>query len=160
MTDHVTQDTFWDGIEGIQAGMLGLADARPVPMSHYVDREAGALWFITANGTELSRALQSGPERARYVLASGKGNLYAVADGTAKIIHDREKLEELWNVIAGAWFEDGKDDEDVVLLRMDLEEAEVWATDGSLAFLYEIAKAHLTDEKPDMGAHGTVRFAA
>ena len=71
---------------------------------------------------------------------------------------DPAKLDELWSAIAGAWFEDGRQDDDVQLVRMDLSTAEVWATGGSLSFLYEIAKAHLTDEKPDMGQHGTVRF--
>jgi len=46
------------------------------------------------------------------------------------------------------------------LIRFDLTEAEVWATGGSLKFLYEVAKAHLTDSKPDMGDHGTIHFNA
>lgn len=160
MTDQVTSDTFWNGLDGVQAGMLGVKGNRPIPMSHYVDREKNALWFITAKGTDLVRALEAGPEPARYTVASQKGDLYAVADGTAKIIHDQGKLEELWNAVAGAWFEDGAKDDDAALVRMDLVEAEVWATNGSLRFLYEIARAHLTDAKPDMGAHGTIRFAA
>ena len=41
---------------------------------------------------------------------------------------------------------------------MDLTEAEVWTTGGSISFLYEIGKANMTDQKPDLGEHGTLRF--
>ena len=41
---------------------------------------------------------------------------------------------------------------------MDLTEAEVWATGGTLSFLYQIAKSKVTGEKPDMGEHFTLSF--
>ena len=151
------KEEFWDRIEDIRTGMLGTDEARSVPMSHYVDKEANALWFITANGTDLAKTAQSGAS-AEYVVISNDEHLYARVDGKVQAVTDPAKLDELWSAIAGAWFEDGRQDDDVQLVRMDLSTAEVWATGGSLSFLYEIAKAHLTDEKPDMGQHGTVRF--
>lgn len=160
MTDTLTPNDFWSRIDDINAGMLGPEGGRPVPMSHYPDPENNALWFITARNTHIAEALADGPKAMRYVLACGTGKLYASIDGTASISHDREKLEEFWNAVASAWFEEDENDPDVVLVRLDLTEAEVWATDGGLAFLYEVAKANLTDTKPDMGTHGTLRFAA
>lgn len=160
MTDTITPDDFWSRLDDIQAGMLAVDMGRPVPMSHYADREANALWFITAKGTPMETALRAGDMAARYVIASGNGKLYATVDGTARLSEDREKLDELWNAVADAWFEDGKDDEDVQLVRFDLGEAEIWATTGGLGFLYEVAKAQITDEKPDIGRHGRLDFAA
>ena len=151
------KEEFWDRIEDIRTGMLGTDTARSVPMSHYVDGDANALWFITAKDTDLAKTAQSGTS-AEYVVISNDEHLYARIDGKVQAVTDPAKLEELWSAIAGAWFEDGRQDDDVQLLRMDLTEAEVWATGGSLSFLYEIAKAHITDEKPDMGQHGTIRF--
>ncbi|MBQ0803516.1 pyridoxamine 5'-phosphate oxidase family protein [uncultured Sulfitobacter sp.] len=151
------KEEFWDRIEDIRTGMLGTNTARSVPMSHYVDEDANALWFITAKGTDLAKTAQSGVA-AEYVVISKDEHLYARIDGKVQAVTDPAKLDELWSAIAGAWFEDGRQDEDVQLLRMDLTEAEVWATGGSLSFLYEIAKAHITDEKPDMGQHGTLGF--
>lgn len=158
MTDTLTPDEFWTRIENLNAGMLSVGEDRPVPMSHYPDREANALWFITAKGTDIAKTLATGSRPARYIVASGK--LYATIDGVAKLSHDEEKLEEIWNAVASAWFEDGSRDDDVALVRIDLKDAEVWATDGGLAFLYEVAKANITGDKPDMGSHGTLRFAA
>jgi general stress protein 26 len=161
MPDTLTRKDFWTRLEGVQAGMLSLgAGGRPVPMSHYVDPESDTLWFITARGTDLAGGLASGARQARYILASGDGRLYARVDGTASLSQDETKLHEIWSAVADAWFEDGTDDADVALVRLDLSEAEVWATSGSLRFLYEIAKANLTGDKPDTGTHGVLAFAA
>lgn len=160
MTDTLTPDDFWSRLDDVQAGMLSAGAARPVPMSHYVDREARALWFITANGTDLAQSVGAAATPARYILASGDGKIYARVDGTASVSHDAAKLDEIWNFVADAWFEGGKRDDDIVLVRFDLSEAEVWTTDGGVRFLYEMAKAQATDRKPDVGSHGTLRFAA
>ncbi len=156
MTDTLKEE-FWDRIEDIRTGMLGTDNARAVPMSHYADKDANVLWFITATGTDLAKTAQTGAS-AEYVVISDDEHLYARIDGKVQAVTDPAKLEELWSAVADAWFEDGRTDDDIQLVRMDLSEAEVWATGGSLSFIYAIAKAHITDEKPDMGQHGTIRF--
>ncbi|MFT6091150.1 pyridoxamine 5'-phosphate oxidase family protein [Sulfitobacter sp.] len=156
MTDTLKEE-FWDRIEDIRTGMLGTDNARAVPMSHYADKDANVLWFITATGTDLAKTAQTGAS-AEYVVISDDEHLYARIDGKVQAVTDPAKLEELWSAVADAWFEDGRTDDDIQLVRMDLSEAEVWATGGSVSFIYGIAKAHITDEKPDMGQHGTIRF--
>ena len=149
--------TFWDRIEDVQAGMLKAEGARPVPMSPMVDDDAGAIWFITAAGTEVGRAAAQGTP-AQFMAACGKARLYAVIDGSLSVCDDADVLDDLWNPVVDAWFDGGKDDPDARLIRFVPARAEVWATDGALAFAWEIAKANVTDEKPDMGEHGTIIF--
>ena len=137
MTDHNHQ--FWSRLDDINSGMLGVTqDSRLVPMSHYTDRKVGVLWFITAKDTDLARSVASGPQDAMHVVSDGGQGLYARIHGTLSLSDNRAKLDELWNAVASSWFEDGKQDPDVQLLRLDLTEAEVWATGGSMAFLYQI----------------------
>lgn len=159
MTDSLKLDDFWSRLEDVRAGMLTLGSARAVPMSHYVDRKAKALWFISAEGTDAVRTLAHGPVPAQYQIASGDGQIYARIDGKASLSKDEAKLDEIWNAVAASWFEDGRRDDDVRLIRVSLSEAEVWTTPGKLGFLYEIAKAKTTDETPDMGEHGKLTFA-
>ncbi len=157
MTD--TAEKFWDRLDDIKTGMLGATDdLRLVPMSHYVDRDASCLWFITAKGTDLARRAATAPVEAMYVVSDGDAGLYACIRGSLAHSDDRQKLDELWNAVAASWFEDGRQDEDVQLLRFTPAKVEVWATDGSLAFLYEIAKAHVAGTQPDMGEHVTLTF--
>ena len=160
MTDHDDHTgKFWSRLDGVNSGMLGLIeDARLVPMSHYADAESGRLWFITASGTDLARALAAGGREAVHVVAAEGKGLFARIHGTLTLSDDAAKLDELWNAVASNWFEDGRQDEDVQLLRFDLAEAEVWATGGSLSFIYQIAKSRVTGDKPDMGEHFNLSF--
>lgn len=155
------QDTFWKRLEGINAGMLGSAEQLNfVPMSHYADPDAGALWFISAQGTDLVSAAEAGPFDALHLIADGSAKLWARIEGRLELSDDRAKLDELWNSVASAWFDEGEQDPDVRLLKFTISQAEVWATTGGLGFLYEIAKANLTNAKPDMGDHFTLSFRA
>ena len=157
MTDN--RETFWKRLEDVNAGMLGSApDWRLVPMSHYPDPQAGALWFITAEGTDLVKAVKGGPQHAVHVVAEGGGKLYARIEGRLELSNDAAKLDELWNAVASSWFEEGKRDDDLRLLKLTLSAAEVWATTGKLGFLYEVAKSKVTGVKPDMGDHFEVSF--
>ncbi|MFC0810522.1 pyridoxamine 5'-phosphate oxidase family protein [Paracoccus panacisoli] len=154
------RETFWKRLDDVNAGMLGCdPDWRLVPMSHYADPDEDALWFITAEGTDLAEAVAGGAKKAVHVVSSQGGKLYARIEGELSLSDDREKLDEIWNAVASSWFEDGKQDDDVRLLRLSLNAAEVWSTDGGLGFMYQIAKSKLTGAKPDMGEHFEISFA-
>lgn len=149
---------FWDRIGDVRAGMLAAGEHRAVPMSHFALKDDNALWFVTANGTGVAEAAKAG-QTGEYIIGAADAQLYARIDGTLEEVTDRGKLDEIWSPVAAAWFEDGKQDEDICLVKFAPRTAEVWATDGGAKFLYEIAKANLDkDAKPDIGDHGTVAF--
>ena len=154
---HEQKDTFWDRMGDVRAGMLHTDPDRVVPMSHYVDTERNCLWFITADGTDCHEAAQAG-KTVHYVVAEAKAQIYAKIDGSLSVSNDSEKLDELWSPIAAAWFDDGREDKDVRLVQFTPSHAEAWMTDGGAGFFYQIAKANVTDAKPDMGDHGVIRF--
>jgi len=158
MSDDLKKE-FWDRLDDTRAGMLMTKTARAIPMTHYIDEDdrAAVLWFITAKGTDLAQSAE-GRAAAEYLIASKDESLWARIDGHVSAVTNPTELDKIWNAIAGAWFEDGKQDPDVQLIRFDLTEAEVWATDGGFKFLYEIGKAQMTGQNPDMGKHGTIRF--
>lgn len=153
-TPEQHRDEFWARLQGINAGMLGLTeDLKLVPMSHTADREAKALWFITAQGTHLAEALQGGGRDALYIVADGGGKLFARIEGQLELSNNQAKLDQIWNAVASAWFEEGRQDPDVRLLKFSIRGAEVWTTTGGIGFLYEVARARVTGAQPDMGEH-------
>lgn len=156
MTDNL-KEKFWDRLQDTRAGMLSTDSAPAVPMSHHADKEGNTIWFITAKGTDLAKSAAAST-RAQYLLASADESLYARVDGALEAVTDPQVLDEIWSLFAGAWFEGGKDDPDIQLLRFTPRAAEVWATAGSVSFLYEVAKANMTDSKPDAGEQGSVLF--
>lgn len=159
MTDLKTE--FWNRIGDVRAAMLGIkGQGRLVAMSPQLDDDLpGAVWFITAKGTDLAMGVEAGPQTAQMVVADADSGLYADVEGVLSHSSDREALDEVWSFVADAWFEGGKHDPDVRLLRFVPTEAEISVTPTSgVKFLYEIAKANLTKTKPEQGAQGRVTF--
>ncbi|WP_417721927.1 pyridoxamine 5'-phosphate oxidase family protein [Salipiger sp.] len=148
---------FWKQLADVRAGLLAADGERPVPMSPTPDEEATAIWFITAKGTAADRAATGGGE-ASFHVADSKAHLYANVFGTLTVVNDGRKLDEIWNAVAAAWFEDGRKDSSIQLVKFTPHEAEVWSGDGGASFLYEIAKANITGDTPDIGDHGRVIF--
>jgi len=63
----------------------------------------------------------------------------------------------LWNPMAEAWFENGREDPTVALLRVDARSAEYWSSDKpGIVRAFEIAKAVVTKSAPDVGENRTV----
>ena len=157
------KEEFWDRLDDVQAGMLGLIkNGETVPMSPNLrddDGKDGNVWFITAKGTDLVKNTESGAQEARFVVADAKSGLYANIEGELSQSHDKAILNELWSLIAAAWFEGGKEDPDLVLLCFKPKKAAAWfSTTNPAKFLYEIAKANLTDEMPDTGWQADIGF--
>ncbi|MBB3808905.1 pyridoxamine 5'-phosphate oxidase family protein [Pseudochelatococcus contaminans] len=150
---------FWDRLDGINAGLLGTTnELKFVPMSHYADPEQNALWFITANGVDLVSQTESGPKNAIHLIGDEAGKLWARIEGQLELSQDTAKLDEIWNSVAESWFDGGKRDPDIRLLKFSLARAEVWTTNGKLGFLYEISKSKLTGDKPDLGENYNLTF--
>ena len=148
-----------DRLEDTNVGMLSAGSAPAVPMSHYYEEDdpTGALWFITAKTTDLAQAAVTATP-STFIVCAKDESLYTRIEGTLSLSEDKAKLDEIWSAMAAAWFEEGKEDPDVQLMRFDPREAEVWLTGNSAKFMYEIAKANMAETTPDVGEHGTVRF--
>ena len=52
--------------------------------------------------------------------------------GSLQLDNDRRNIDRLWNCFVAAWFEGGKDDPKLALLRLDAERAEIWLDGSSL----------------------------
>jgi len=58
-------------------------------------------------------------------------DIFATIHGTIEIDSDRKVIDRLWNSFIAAWFEKGKDDPKLVLLRFNPEHAQVWVDASS-----------------------------
>ena len=99
-----------------------------VVMTAQLDEDANsAIWFFTKRDHHLA---QMGPAVCTF---AGKGHeIFARFDGVLTEETSRERLEKQWSQIVEAWFPEGKDDPNLLMLRMDLGEAEIWDSDLGL----------------------------
>ncbi len=106
-------------------------DADPetaVPMTAQLDKDAdSAIWFFTEKDSDFAKL---GPVTATF---EGRDHdVFARFKGTLAIETDQGRFEQFWNNFVKAWFNGGKDDPNILFLRMDLSDAEIWSGDLSL----------------------------
>ena len=151
------REEFWDRLEDCRTGMMEV-DKGFVPMTHNLEPEDGNIWFLTAHGTAMAEAAAAGAA-TRYIVCNDAESVYATIEGQLSVSTDKAKLDEVWNVMASAWYEEGKEDPDLVLVKLRPSQAEVWlGPESGVKFLFSVAKAKLTGDEPDMGSHFKLAF--
>ena len=69
--------------------------------------------------------------RAIAAFSSKGHDLFASVQGSLSISRDRDVIDRLWNPFIAAWFEGGRDDPRLRLLRLDAEKAEIWLNENN-----------------------------
>ena len=159
MTDQATPDElkqkFWHELANSPFLFLQL-DGRSdtsVPMSAQLDKDANsAIWFFTQTKSTFA---QLGPVTASF--ASKGHDLYARFNGTLAVETSKERFDQLWNNFVAAWYDGGKDDPDILFLRMDLGDAEIWSGDLGILTTAKMALGQtIHDEVQDKHAETTL----
>lgn len=100
-------------------------------MTAQLHGDKGPIWFFTARDNALVQKLAPG-NRAIATFAAKNHDLFATLHGSLSIETDRTMIDRLWNRFIAAWYPGGKDDPNLVLLRLDAEKAEVWLDASSI----------------------------
>ena len=135
--DEELKQQFWDALADSPYLFLQL-DADPasaVVMTAELDENAsGAIWFFTGRTHALARG---GPATATF--ASKGHDVFARFKGALHHETGRERLDKEWSNFVEAYFPRGKDDLNLLMLRMDLGDAEIWTTDVGLMTTVKMA---------------------
>jgi general stress protein 26 len=127
---------FWKALKSDMTMMLGLdgvEDGHARPMTAQLDGERSPIWFFTSKDNAIAQKLAAGHGRRAIATFASKGHdIFATVHGTVSLDTDRTTVDKLWNRFVAAWFEGGKDDPKLTLLRLDAEQAEVWMDASSL----------------------------
>ncbi len=125
---------FWKALKSDMTMMLGLdgvEDGHARPMTAQIEGERGPMWFFTSKENAIVKNIGKG-NRAIATFASKGHDIFATIHGSVSIDNDRATIDRLWNRYVAAWFEGGKDDPKLALLRLDAEQAEIWVDASSL----------------------------
>jgi general stress protein 26 len=131
------ESEMWKALKSDRTVMLALAgveEGHSQPMTAQMlhdDDARGPIWFFTSRDTDLVKELTQS-HRAVVHFASKGHDLFASLHGELSIDNDRQVIDELWNSFIAAWFEGGKDDPKLTLLRLDPERAQVWLNENNL----------------------------
>ena len=133
-TPQELEARFWKALKSDMTMMLGLdgvEDGHARPMTAQTEGARGPIWFFTAKDNAIVHKLAKG-NRAIATFTSKEHDLFATIHGQISLDNDRATIERLWNRFIAAWYEGGKDDPKLALLRLDAERAEIWLDASSL----------------------------
>jgi general stress protein 26 len=85
----------------------------------------GDLWFFAYDDSDKVGQIMAHP-RVNVSLANDKKSEWTSIAGTAEIVHDRAKAEQLWSKPLETWFPDGLDTPGLALIKVHGDTAEYW----------------------------------
>jgi general stress protein 26 len=138
--DAELEARFWAALRKDMTVMLGLGteiEYRPMTAQFATKEDHGPAWFFTSTDTDLGRHVQGGAREASFHFVSKGHDVWATVSGMLQVDMNRAMIDQLWNPYVSAWYEDGKDDPKLLLLRMDLSHAKIWK-DGSSLVAYAL----------------------
>ena len=129
------------------------------PMTTLDIDDDGNVWFFTSRQTAIGHET-SWNEPVSLIYSDPKNNSYISVSGNASIVNDENKKVELWNPVSKAWFPGGKDDPNLVVLKVTTDEAAYWDSSSSkMVVFFSILKAAVTGTTPNEGDHGKLNLA-
>lgn len=138
MQDAATklEEKLWHVIKSDRTVMLSLpavqdGHARPMTAMRE-DEEHGPLWFFTVKDAQLVQSLAGGEMPALITVTEKGHGLFASLHGSLRVDTDPAVVERLWSPFVAAWYEGGKTDPRLALLRFDPAHAEIWENENSL----------------------------
>lgn len=127
------------------------------PMAVQQVDEDGTIWFFTQRSSPKVDQIDNNQHRVNVAFASVSDASYVSVSGTADELDDRAKINELWDPQAKAWFPKGKDDPELILLKVHTDMAEYWnASDSRMVRFFQQATAAITGNPPKMGENEKV----
>jgi len=148
-SDEVVQKDMHDKIKGLLEDedlcMLTTSDlnSRPMQLQQH-DPVNNCLWFFASKDSKLALAIQENSS-VNAAFSSESNSRYLSMKGTAAVVVDREKIDELWSRLIEVWYPLGKADPNLCLVRIDIKSVEAWmGPETKMEELYRVGKSLIT----------------
>jgi general stress protein 26 len=162
-TDSIAK--LWDLIKDIRFAMFTTRDAggdlhaRPMTTQNSRLDEDSNLWFFMSMHGDTVADLIADP-LVNVAYADPDEGRYVSVSGSAAVVDDMAKKQQLWSKLAEGWFQGGVNDPDLALVRVKIVQANYWdVRDSKIVQMFKLARAAVTGRPPGrMGEHGEVRM--
>lgn len=126
---------------------LGKIPINSRPMTLQETDDSGNLWFISSEASNKNFEIRE-DRRVQLFFMNNDNSQYLSVYGEASVYKDRATIEEKWSAMAKPWFEDGKDDANVSIIRVEPKESYYWDTKaGKIISLLSFVTAAITGNK-------------
>lgn len=128
------------------------------PMSTQDVGNEGNIWFMSRIDSDKNKDIAK-DTRVELFYANKSSSEYLTVYGHAEVLTDRKRIDELWSPMAKAWFNKGKDDPSISLIKVLPVEAYYWDTkENKIISLLKCAISAVTGKENDGGIEGAIRI--
>ena len=146
----VTHDLnkLFEKIKDVRIAMLTTFDEQHAlhsrPMATLKPEADGSLLFFTDKESAKVYEVQE-DNQVNLSYSDPSGSVYASVSGRARAYRDEAKIAELYSEDMRAWFPKGKDDPNIMILKITIDKAEYWdSPSGLLSRAYGYVRAVVT----------------
>lgn len=129
MPDNDDRNTVVELVGRAQSAMLTTTtpngDQVSRPMAVQETEFDGDLWFFADEASDKVRQIQAHP-KVNVAFSNDKKSEWTSIAGTAEIVHDRAKAEDLWAKPLETWFPQGLETPGLTLIKVHADTAEYW----------------------------------
>ena len=130
--------------------------SRPMAVQE-VDDE-GNLWFISSETSNKNFEIEKDDD-VQLFFSNSSSSQFLSFYGHATIYNDEATIEEIWNPVAKAWFEEGKEDPKVTVIKVSPKNVYYWDTkDGKIISVIKMAGAAILGTNADIGVEGKLKI--
>lgn len=124
------------------------------PMSTQEVEDDGTIWFFSSKQSNKNREINKKVKVQLLYGDPGKSD-YLSVEGTAEIVINQSKFDDLWTPIIKTWFQGGKDDPNLSLLKITPQDAYYWDTKhGKMASFAKMLASMVSGKTMDDGIEG------
>lgn len=128
------------------------------PMSTQQVDDQGNFWYLSSKESHKNQEIQQDPYVQLLFNTSAHSGFLTIY-GRAEISFDKKKIEELWEPIVKTWFQGGKDDPDISVIKVTPEEGYYWDTKhNKLVSFAKMAASVVTGVTMDDSIEGKIRI--
>jgi general stress protein 26 len=124
---------FWKALKSdmfVMLGVDGVENGHTQPMTAQLLEDDGYVYFFTTKDNGLVQNMHQNRQAIATFVSKGH-DLFASIAGTLEEDQDRSKIDALWNAHTAAWYPGGKDDPDLLLIRLDPSSAQIWLNENN-----------------------------
>lgn len=126
------------------------------PMSVQEVDDEGSIWFLASLASTKCENIKTDNAIQLY-FSSPKDFKFLAVVGDADLVRDEKRIDKYWNKMVEGWFEKGREDPNIILIRVKPQKAHYWDTKYHKLLSYALTfYSAITGNKSDQGLHGEI----
>lgn len=150
-------------IDSIDIGMIGSYQTNSdfvyaVPMSRQEVDDEGNIWYILSSDSQTFKNIEAN-RKVSLLYSDIKSYTFLSVNGIGELSNDQARIDKYWNKMMEAWFEKGREDPSIRILKVLPSEGHYWDNKTNKLFTFlKVATSAITGKDMDIGREGDLKL--